>query len=254
MAKLISLFKYEGTFRGVTYVDSKTWGEHIRAKRGTHTPVEINEAFKKSGSQTPTANHHAKAIRDLFLPYISDFKDGKMWSRLLSFFKKQLSSGETDLTKLAAFEFHNQHRLYHLVSRDVSVTESSQNNALEIMATTKRCLNQLTEQVDSFQQTLVSTFYTADLQGITAYADAAIFPFEKDLMHEHRTSFDIPDDAAIAVVALKCDLLEDGQPMKHPSTRGMEIVKVLSLGANGSSSESCGPPEGRVVDTPVDRN
>jgi hypothetical protein len=229
VAKLDGLFKYEGTFRGVTFVDSKTWGQHIRAERGTYKRVELNEAFKKSGRQTPTANHYAKAIRDVFLPYISDFKDGKMWSRLLSFFKKQLSSGETDLTKIAGFEFHNQHRLYHLLSREVNVTESLQNSVLEVAATTSRCLNHLTEQVDSFQQTLVSAFYTADLQGIAAHADSVTFPFEKDLFHEHRTSFDIPDAAAIAVVALKCDLLENGQPMKHPSTKGMEIVKVLKL-------------------------
>ena len=64
MARLNTIFKYDGTFNGVTSVRSKTYGDHVRAGRGTKKVAEPNEAFKESSGQLRQVNQFAKVIKD----------------------------------------------------------------------------------------------------------------------------------------------------------------------------------------------
>lgn len=231
VAKLDSLFKFDGTFRKVTRVNSKTWGDHLRAARGTYKKAELNDAFKRSGAQTPIANLLAKTIKDLYLPHMHDFKDGRMWSRLVSIFKLQLFSEEHDPSKLEGFEFNKSAPLRHLIHwKEEGVEASLGNNALHLAITTQ-CVSKLT-MTESYRQTLVVTFYTLSLEGIgTAVADSAIVPRDANAWFDHRASFDVPDLASLAIVALKCELISNGEVVAKPKT-GMDIVKILYVGVD----------------------
>ncbi|MEJ1241970.1 hypothetical protein WBG78_27740 [Chryseolinea sp. T2] len=228
MAKQDSLFKYQGTFRKVTQVNSKTWGEHLRAARGTYKKAELNDAFKKSAAETPIANILAKTIKDLFLPHMNDFKDGRMWSRMLSIFKLQLSKEVDGPPKLEEFEFNKAAPLRHLILWKEEVAASLDGNALQLAVTTQ-CVSKRV-MTESYRQTFIVTFYTPSLKGIgKALADSAIIPRDKSTWYDHRASFDIPDDASIAIVALKCELFQDGQVVDKPKS-AMDIVKLLYVG------------------------
>lgn len=226
MAKLDSVFRYQGTFKKVTRVNSNTWGDHIRAARGTYKKAELNDGFRKSGAETKIANMLAKTIKDLYLPYMQDFKDSMMWSRLLSIFKLQLSRNQHDPSKLEEFEFNNN-ALRHLIMR--REVEASIDNSTLQLAVTSRCVSKL-PMTDSYQQTFVVTFYTNRLEGIgTALADSVIHPRGGEAWYDHRASFEIPDDASLAMVGLKAVLIHRGKVV-HVAEGGMNIVKVLDMG------------------------
>ena len=48
MAKVISLINLKGTVGDYTFVKNARYGDHIRAKRGTHKKAELNDAFKEA--------------------------------------------------------------------------------------------------------------------------------------------------------------------------------------------------------------
>ena len=50
MAKANSLITLRGTHDGITFVKSPTYGDHVRAARGTHKKAKVNAAFKAQSS------------------------------------------------------------------------------------------------------------------------------------------------------------------------------------------------------------
>lgn len=93
MAKVNSIIKLSGTITDVTFVNSKAYGAHARAKRGTYTPVTLAEGMKKSGAVQTEVNQIAKIIFDAVNAFVPGFKDGKFWTRILSLFRKQQKAG-----------------------------------------------------------------------------------------------------------------------------------------------------------------
>jgi len=94
MAKVRSILNLSGTLSGMTFVDSKAYGAHARAKRGTYKPVILAEGMKESAAVQTQVNLMAKVIFDAVNHFMPGFKDGKLWSRLLSVFRQQKKTGK----------------------------------------------------------------------------------------------------------------------------------------------------------------
>ena len=94
MAKVRSIIKLSGTLSDMTFVDSKAYGAHARAKRGTYKPISLSEGMQKSAEVQKQVNLMAKVIFDAVNGFVPGFKDGKFWARLLSVFRKQQKAGK----------------------------------------------------------------------------------------------------------------------------------------------------------------
>ncbi|RZJ80001.1 MAG: hypothetical protein EOO47_09010 [Flavobacterium sp.] len=94
MAKVRSIIKLSGTLSDMTFVDSKAYGAHARAKRGTYTPISLSEGMQKSAEVQKQVNLMAKVVFDAVNSFVPGFKDGKFWARLLSVFRKQQKAGK----------------------------------------------------------------------------------------------------------------------------------------------------------------
>lgn len=94
MAKVRSIIKLSGTLSDMTFVDSKAYGAHARAKRGTYKPISLSEGMQKSADVQKRVNLMAKIVFDAVNSFVPGFKDGKFWSRLLSVFRKQHKAGK----------------------------------------------------------------------------------------------------------------------------------------------------------------
>lgn len=104
MAKIFSLIDIRGTVGGMTFVRSTKYGNHVRAPRGSKTPVKLNDAFVASAERMKIANVYAKLIKDGVAPYQDGNKDCTLWTRLIQFFRKQLKEqGGIDLNRLKSF-------------------------------------------------------------------------------------------------------------------------------------------------------
>jgi hypothetical protein len=121
MAKLNSLFRYDGTFGGVTVVRSRACGDHIRKAR---TKFTLSEEMKKSTEKLKLANVYAKAFKDAVDPYRRDFRDGQLWQRLVSLFKTQLSKeGKVDFKILDGQELNKIHPLDRIIFTEAKVSQ-----------------------------------------------------------------------------------------------------------------------------------
>jgi len=107
MAKTDSIIKLRGTIAGLTFVRSRTYGDHVRAKRGTYKNAGVNDTLKQESKVLVSANIPAKIFKDAIDPYRSNIMGGTLWRRLVSMFRKQLKDpGSIDFGKIGRFEIH----------------------------------------------------------------------------------------------------------------------------------------------------
>lgn len=133
MAKSNSIFDFQGTFEGKTFVRSKTYGDHVRTARGTHKRADINESCRQASARIIHANVPAKIIKDAIDPYRQNFKGGQLWQRLVSQFRKQLRAQNSfDFSKIERIEVHEQHRLSRLISLRVESVVDTMRNELRV--------------------------------------------------------------------------------------------------------------------------
>jgi hypothetical protein len=133
MAKSQSIIKLQGTIGGLTFVNSSAYGDHVRARRGTYKPAVVNARLKQEGKMTVMANVPAKIFKDAIDPYRGQFVGGTLWSRLVSFFRKQIKTeGTFDFSKLKRFEIHERYPLDSFISAHSTVSTNKKKSKLEV--------------------------------------------------------------------------------------------------------------------------
>jgi hypothetical protein len=111
MAKVISSIELKGTHGNTTYVRSKQYGNHVRAKRGTYKKAVLNDAFKKQAKAIGKISAVAKIIKGALDPYRQDLRDSKLWPRLIAAMHKLGKSGTFDLSKMEPLEVNDNYRV-----------------------------------------------------------------------------------------------------------------------------------------------
>jgi hypothetical protein len=133
MAKSQSLIKLQGTIGALTFVNSSAYGEHVRARRGTYKPALVNASLKQEGKMIVMANIPAKIFKDAVDPYRGQFLGGTLWSRLVSFFRKQLKTeGKFDFSKLKHFEIQERHPLDSFINVHSTVSANKKTAKLKV--------------------------------------------------------------------------------------------------------------------------
>jgi len=228
MAKSKSILSIQGTFQNITHVDSRSYGEHIRAARGTHKPAVLNDAMKDEGKKLASAVAPAKLIKDALNPYRQDFYGGQMWQRLVSIFKRQLKiKGTIDFNELTNFEIYKEYPL----SRFAIFTLNSQydKNSSTLTVT-------LSYPLPLFKKVTYLTHYRLNIIGLFPFGDKALTNItSSEVMacqaepKEIQLTLPVPSEAALALLCIKLEGYENGAPAKGLTTKGMAIVKMMSL-------------------------
>src|SRR5688500_14469423 len=104
MAKANSLITFQGTVEGFTFVKSPTYGDHVRAARGTRKKAKLNAACQAQSKKLVKSNVPAKIIKDAINPYRRDFYHGPLWQKLVSLTNDQYGKHATfDFSKFKPF-------------------------------------------------------------------------------------------------------------------------------------------------------
>src|SRR5690348_16521138 len=133
MAKNNSLFSdgFKGTLGDVTFVKSKRYGQHVRAKRGTFIKATVNDSLKENNVQLTSAVTPAKLI---FTAIRDEHKDGTLWNRLLNIYRKKIKENSPpSLSCLNGLECSLEHRLEHLTT-DYQFDVRVEDNFLHVKA------------------------------------------------------------------------------------------------------------------------
>src|SRR5687768_14128650 len=116
---------------GMTLVRSRTYGDHVRAKRGTYKKVKLNAALKKGTEDIREANAAAKLFQDAVDPYRKGVVDKSLWPKLLSMFRlQQTTTGIVDFSQLEPFDFQTRYTLHKLLPVQVVTTYDDKTRTL----------------------------------------------------------------------------------------------------------------------------
>lgn len=216
MAKTRSIIKFSGTLSGLTFVDSKTYGAHARAKRGTYKPVSLNQGMKESGAAQKQVNLIAKVIFDAVKGFAPGFKDGKLWTRLLSVFRQQHKAGKSySYHDLNTMEARNE---YPSAKHGSFRITKDQNQGL--------LLHYQLQKQDAYRLSL--------LRIATDESLLLLYPSETltiDLKNETRTGqfhidFSVLPANAQTLYVLHCEQLANGVPTGLLKSKGVRFLVV----------------------------
>jgi hypothetical protein len=120
MAKNVStVFKFQGTLGEYTHVNSMTYEPHVRAKRGTYTPIKLNKSMKKCSDMLMNCNGQAKLIFDALR---DEYRDGSLWWRMVSIFFKRAKDGlKPSVQMLNKLECNAKCKLHDLLGKEYTV-------------------------------------------------------------------------------------------------------------------------------------
>lgn len=229
MAKLTTIFKYNGTFNGVTSVRSKTYGDHVRAARGTKKPAEVNKAFQESTGRLRQVNLFAKVVKDALDPYRKDFYDGTFWFRLLSLFRRQLKkTGKLSWSALEGFELIGKCHLSRHFASSVEVFLPAGENCVSVQVCTRSDGAPEKVPCDQYEETLV-VFFLGEQECLESVYKTVRLPVGRSRTNESTQAWPIPPGATTAVVVLGCGFLQNGDRVMRRNMCAMSISKVVAL-------------------------
>ena len=227
MARLNTIFKYDGTFNGVTSVRSKTYGDHVRAGRGTKKVAEVNDAFKESAGRLREVNQFAKVIKDALDLQREVFRDGTFWSRLLSLLRRELKeTGKLSWQALEGFELMGRCSLGGRFRTSIDVDLPSGGISIHIDSQTSGAPEKVAS--DEYEETVVVVFLS-EKECIDREYHTVLLPVASPVDNEHSQTWPIPAGATTAVVVLGCSYFNKGKRLNRRKMRAMKIAKVVGL-------------------------
>lgn len=226
MAKVDSLITLRGTHGGITFVKSPTYGDHVRAARGTHKKAKPNAAFKKQSKKLVKANLPAQILRNAINPYREDFYYGPLWWGLVSMTNEALGKdGTCDFARLKPFEIHPKHPLAVILETATKV--NARRSKLEVSLSSRT--------PPDFEESLRLTGYRLSVIVIyplskkqTAKTDV-VESSVMELTEKIRPlliEFSIPKGATHFLVCVRVDGLERGMVCAALSAKGMRMVEA----------------------------
>lgn len=226
MAKTYSIITtgFQGTLGGVTFVRSRRYGKHARAARGSIKPATLNDRMKESSERMAAANIPAKLIFDALK---EDHKDGTLWIRLLSIYRKQVKEGlGPDIQCLAKLECSIESSLHTIVS-DYKVSSSIADGLMKVDLQLKHEPSwKKAKYLTGYQASIIALFVDMkkmEMDG--SMGSGTITSFGEELKPMH-FEFEIPTMAKEYLLLLKVEGAENGKVVKQPHVRGMRVVEV----------------------------
>ncbi len=226
MAKLRpSVIKLQGSILDVTVVHSKRYKRHVRARRGTYTPVTLNDKMKQSSTQLLSSNKPAKLIFDAVC---NEHKDGGLWTDLLSVFRKQLKEDKGFSFKgLLKLECSRQYSLDKVLHNQFSVEVDTKRKKMQVAVHLQaHPIWEKKDYLDGYQLSVTVVF--PDLKKDSFKKEtvrAAIVSYE-DAIPVFRFEVPMPATTAPWVLFLGAAGAQKGEVNNVPTTKAMAVVKV----------------------------
>lgn len=231
MARSNSAANFRGTIGGFTFVKSRVYGDHVRARRGTYKSAEVNEAFKKESALLLSANVPAKILKDAIEPYRRNLSGGMLWQRLVSMFREQLKTkGAFDFASIKAFEISEEYPFDRFLQVASAIKADKKKNKLRINIDYPAHPTFMeAKKVDGYQLTVIGIF--PDLKKKTARTTAVesevigltsvIAPMEAQL--------DVPKNAKSYIVCIRIEGYFGRVGCDMRTAMGLRVVGAGSL-------------------------
>ena len=116
-------------------VNSKAYGMHERAPRGSKSRAVLNPAMKAHGRRLRKSNIPAKLIMDALLPFRENFKGGMLWQRLVKHFAMQAKEGDAySVSGIGDWDLNVQYLTSRIMTVKVKIMPDHDFSNLEVEA------------------------------------------------------------------------------------------------------------------------
>jgi len=114
-------------------VNSRAYGIHERAPRGSKSKVNVNAAMKAHGRRLRKSNVPAKLIMSALQPFRENFKGGMLWQKLVKHFAAQAKAGEDySVAGIGHWDLNDQNPTSRLMTTHVKITPTDELSSFEI--------------------------------------------------------------------------------------------------------------------------
>ena len=237
MAKSKSKISLSDVPPGMTLVKSHTYGDHIRAKRGTYKKAKLNAALKEGAARIGEANAAAKLFKDAIDRHRRGLINRSLWPDLVSMFRRQQTKlGKIDFTQLKSFEFHKRYTLHKLISAEVVTTYDDKNRLFRAVVSYGGFVFNKSI-IDGYKLTAIVMF--PDIRKKTAKTvseESAILPMKEEHL-PFEVSVAVPPGAKCFVFCLRIDGCSKGKVYHTIATKGMAVISTGAIGRKGTSRQ-----------------
>lgn len=192
-------------------------------KRGTYTPITINETLEESKQLLMQCNGNARLI---FQPLREEHHDGTLWSRLLSMLFKQAKAGlKPTVSLFAGLECSLEHTLETLVEDKYEVTVVPEKKKLTVTVDLQRHPKWESKNMRGYDLSVVVLFPNFPKQTVkkeVAGVDVSLKSAPEQIVFE----LPMPSANAPYLVLLGVEGYGQGKVGQQPSTRGLKVVKT----------------------------
>jgi len=215
-----------------TYVDSKAYPEHTRARRGTKSKIEVNDTFKVHNLLLSGANIPASLVKKAIDTCRSDFPSGQLWQFLVGMFKTQLKMNiPLNVDKLMYKDINTDYRLSRILKDGFKQEIRSNPEMLRVE------LGNLNPQfrnksIDGFLLEVVAIYF--DFNSMESASDSASSPI-LPIKHKQELGFELksgkPGDSYL--ICLKLNGCIKDKMLTENSVRSMQIIETGRVSENG---------------------
>ena len=142
-------------------VNSKAYGVHERAPRGSKTKAVLNRAMKAHGKRLRESTTPAKLIMDSLQPFRENFKGGMLWQRLVKHFATQAKKGDVySVTGIEDWDLNVQYLTSRIMTPSVKIEPVDDFSNLQVEANytfSNRFLERKSD-ITAFRITLIFLF------------------------------------------------------------------------------------------------
>lgn len=124
------IFKLQGTIEDVTFVNSKRYDPHTRARKHSKTPFVMTVPLAISKDRIQECNQYLKPIFQAMRPEVYE---GGMWAQMVSLQFAQLKTGlPLGLSCYENFECNIQHRLAEALGNGYDLSATREQNQVHV--------------------------------------------------------------------------------------------------------------------------
>jgi hypothetical protein len=114
-------------------VNSKAYGKHERAARGSKSKAVLNRAMKGHGKRLRESTIPAKLIMDALQPFRENFKGGMLWQRLVKHFAAQAKKGDVySVNGIEHWDFNLEYLTSRIMAPKVKIEPDDHFSNLEV--------------------------------------------------------------------------------------------------------------------------
>ncbi|AXY75392.1 hypothetical protein D3H65_15980 [Paraflavitalea soli] len=240
MAKTVSpIFKFQGTIEDLTFVNSRRYKPHVRARKNSKTPFVMTAALAESKVRLQQCNQYAKPV---FQALKAEMPDGGLWSRLVSKLFAELKGGRPlGLACLQGLECNLQHKLGEVLPKgyDLSATESQNQLGIYVQLHGHPAAD---DELPRTGYQVRFVLITLDAANGTFHKTAVLGPLTK--YKDELNTLDLPIELSgkgapyILLMGIVPHLQGEGAA-RIMSDSGMRVVWVGEQAAEGRQAVSC---------------